>query len=461
MAVATQPLVDAQTRQGTGRMLTVLLIGQFMCIIDAVIVNVAMPTIGAGLHADGAELQLIVGGYTISYAMLLITCARLGDRYGRRRAYLAGVVAFTVASAACACAPDGPALIAFRFIQGAGAALLVPQIFSIIQLRFTGPARVRALSAYAAVLSGGGVTGMILGGVIVTANLFGMSWRPVFGVNVPIGIALALLVPRTIPADGPGGRTGRMDVLGLVTASLTVLLIVLPLVLGHQLGWPAWTIASLVVGPLLAAVFVRTERRAEQRRVLPLLDLRVLRSRGLPGGLAALGLSQVVYGGVLFVFTLYLQVSRHDSPLRAGLTYLPLSTSFGLVSFYWRRLPPAVHGALASVGLVVTGIGCLLLPVSAYAGLGLIGIGLGLAVGPLFNRSLANVPPDRAADASGVLTTTVQLGQLAGVAAVGSLYLSSSLPVTTYTLAALAAVAALAALDRLGRRCDRGAAVSE
>jgi MFS family permease len=119
-----------------------------------------------------------------------------------------------VASAACACAPDGPALIAFRFIQGAGAALLVSQIFSIIQLRFTGPARVRALSAHAAVLSGGGVTGMILGGVIVTANLFGMSWRPVFGVNVPIRIALALLVPRTIPADGRGGRAGRMDVLG-------------------------------------------------------------------------------------------------------------------------------------------------------------------------------------------------------------------------------------------------------
>jgi MFS family permease len=444
-----------QTRQGSWRMLVVLLVGQLMCIIDAVIVNVAMPTIGFRLHADGAQLQLIVGGYTISYAMLLITGARLGDRYGRRRAYLTGVIAFTAASAACACAPDGPALIAFRFIQGAGAALLVPQIFSIIQLWFTGPARVRALSAYAATLSCGGVLGMILGGVIVSANLFGTSWRPVFGVNVPIGIALAVLVPRMIPADRPGRPAGRLDLAGLATALGAVLLIVLPLVLGHQLGWPAWTIASLAAGLLLAAIFVRTERRAEQRGVLPLLNLRVLHSRGLPSGLSALGLSQVGYGGVLFVFTLYLQVHLHDSALRAGLTYLPLATTFGLVSFFWRRLPGRVHGLLAPAGLVVTGAGCLLLAVSSYAGLALVGIGLGLAVGPLFNRSLGNVPPDQAADASGVLTTTVQLGQLTGVAAVGSLYLSlhqHALPVSMAVLAAVAALAALLSASRWRHR---------
>jgi MFS family permease len=426
-------------------MLAVLLIGQLMCIIDAVIVNVAMPTVGSRLHADGAQLQLIVGGYTISYAMLLITGARLGDRYGRRRAYLFGVIAFTVASAACACAPDGPALIAFRFVQGAGAALLVPQIFSIIQLSFTGPARVRALSAYAAVLSCGGVLGMILGGVIVTANLFGTGWRPVFGVNVPIGIALAVLVPRTMPADGPadgqGRRTGRMDLAGLVTALSAVLLIVLPLVLRNG----TWIYPSLAAGVLLAAAFVKIEQGAEQRGVLPLLNLRVLRSRGLPGGLSSLGLSQVGYGGVMFVFTLYLQVHLHDSPLRAGLTYLPLASTFGVVSFCWRRLPSRVHGLLAPAGLLVLAPGCLLLPVSAYAGLALIGTGLGFAVGPLFNRSLAHVAPDRAADASGVLTTTVQLGQLTGTAVIGSLYLSSSLKDTMYVLAVLAAAAALIA----------------
>jgi MFS family permease len=136
-------------------MLAVLLLGQFMCIIDVLVTNVAMPSIAASLHASGASLQLVVGGYTIAYAMLLITGARLGDRYGRRRTYLAGVLVFTTASLACALAPDSQALIGFRLVQGAGAAVLVPQVFSIIQLNFSGPARARALSAYAAVLSGG------------------------------------------------------------------------------------------------------------------------------------------------------------------------------------------------------------------------------------------------------------------------------------------------------------------
>jgi MFS family permease len=224
-----------------GLMLAVLLLGQFMCIIDVLVVNVAMPSIGASLHASGASLQLVVGGYTIAYAMLLITGARLGDRYGRRRAYQAGVITFTAASLACALAPDSQLLVAFRFAQGAGAAALVPQVFSLIQLRFTGPARARALSAYAAVLSAGAVAGLVIGGAVVSADLFGLGWRPVFGINVPIGIALALAVPRLIPHDEPQvGTPGtrRLDLAGLLVAGPAVLLVVLPLVLGHEAGWP-------------------------------------------------------------------------------------------------------------------------------------------------------------------------------------------------------------------------------
>ena len=141
--------------------------------------------------------------------MLLVTGARLGDRYGRRRTYLAGVVVFTAASLACALAPDSQALIAFRLVQGAGAAVLVPQVFSIIQLTFAGPARARALSAYAAVLSAGAVAGLVLGGVVVNANLFGTGWRPVFAINVPIGIVLAIAVPRLVPPDEPRFRPAQ------------------------------------------------------------------------------------------------------------------------------------------------------------------------------------------------------------------------------------------------------------
>jgi len=313
MALSTRPIRlasdqgETATTSGQWLMLAVLLLGQFMCIIDVLVVNVAMPSIAASLHASGASLQLVVGGYTIAYAMLLITGARLGDRYGRRRAYLAGVLIFTTASLACALAPDSQALIGFRLIQGAGAAVLVPQVFSIIQLNFTGPARARALSAYAAVLSAGAVAGLVLGGVVVTADLFGTGWRPVFAINVPVGIVLAAVVPRLVPPDETSaGRAKQLDLAGLAAAVGAVLLIVLPLVLGHGEGWPAWCFGCMAAGAVLAAGFVLVERRVAARGGDPLLNLAVLRAPALPSGLVTLAAMQIGYGGLLFAFTLHL-----------------------------------------------------------------------------------------------------------------------------------------------------------
>jgi MFS family permease len=471
----TVQMRQAPARTGTGQpgnwlMLAVLLVGQFMCIVDVFIVNVAMPSIGNQLHASGASLQLIVGGYTIAYAMLLITGARLGDRYGRRRMYQAGVTAFTAASLACALAPDSQALIALRFAQGAGAALLVPQIFSTIQLRFTGPARARALSAYAAVLSGGAVAGLVLGGIIVTANLFGEGWRPVFALNVPVGIALAVLSLRALPADAPrsaapgaGAAARKLDLAGLATAAAAVLLIVVPLVLGQETGWPAWTFGSMAAGVVAGVVFVRTERRVAARGGSPLLNLDVVRSPGLPSGLSALVLSQIGYGGLLFAFTLYLQAHLEESALRAGASYLPMAATFGLIGYYWRRLPSTIHRVLAPAGLATSAIGYLGLAAAthyrhtavAIVALAVVGAGLGLSVSPLLTRSLARVRPERAADASGLLTTSVQLGQLTGVAAIGSIYLAlqhtaghPAMPVVACAMAVLSAVGLLAASRR-------------
>jgi MFS family permease len=420
-------------------MLAVLLLGQFMCIIDVLVTNVAMPSIAASLHASGASLQLVVGCYTIAYAMLLITGARLGDRYGRRRAYLAGAGVFTAASLACALAPDTQALIAFRFVQGAGAAVLIPQVFSIIQLNFTGQARARALSAYAAVLSAGAVAGLVLGGVVVTANLFGTGWRPVFAINVPLGIVLAVLVPRLVPADRPGAaEPTKLDLAGLATAACAVLLIVLPLVLGHETGWPAWCFGSLAAGAGLAACFVLLERRVAARGGDPLLNLAVLRARALPSGLVTLAFTQIGYGGLLFAFTLHLQAGLGQSALRAGLSYLPFAAVFGLAGYNWRRLPAAARRVLVPAGLAVTVAAYLGLATGlhdgsrggawalTWAGLAAVGLGLGLSVGPLLTQSLTHVPPARAADASGLLTTAVQLSQLLGVAVIGSAYLSAA-----------------------------------
>lgn len=208
------------TPQREGRpwtMLAVLLLGQFMALLDVTIVNVAVPTIGADLHASGASLQLVVGGYTVTYAMLLITGARLGDLYGRRRMYLWGAGVFTVTSLVCGIAPDSVLLIGARLVQGAGAAVMVPQIISVIQMRFEGAARATALSAYGVVLSVGALAGLVLGGVLVNADLLGASWRPVFLVNVPLGALLMALIPRLVPADAPRG-TRRLDAAGLAIA---------------------------------------------------------------------------------------------------------------------------------------------------------------------------------------------------------------------------------------------------
>jgi MFS family permease len=417
-------------------MLVVLLGGQFMALLDVTIVNVAMPTIGRSLHTSGAALQLVVAGYTVSYAMLLITGARLGQLYGRRRLFLAGVVLFTVSSLACGVAPHIAVLITARFVQGAGAAAMVPQIISVIQASFSGSARAKALSAYSAVLAGGFAAGQVLGGVLVSANLFGTLWRPVFGVNVPIGVAVLVLAGRMVPADtrSPAGATRRLDLIGLTVAVPAVFLIVLPLVLGHQEGWPWWVPAGVAAGLVLALVFVWTERRVAARGGDPLLNLDVLRSPGIVSGLATVVLVMCAYGGFLFTLSLHLQSGLGDSALRAGLTFAPAAAAFGLCGFFWRGLPARIHHVLTPVGLSIAAATEVALALELRGGsrggpllpvvLLIMGAALGTGYSPLVTHTLARVPLADAADASGLLTTTLQLGQVIGVATFGSLFLT-------------------------------------
>ncbi|MGW6277926.1 MFS transporter [Kribbella sp. NPDC055071] len=443
-------------------MLAVLLLGQFMALLDTSIVNVAMPTVGADLHASGAWLQLVIGGYMVAYGMALITGARLGALYGRRRMYLTGVILFTLASLACGLAPAILPLVVARFVQGLAAAVMVPQIMSVMQMQFSGAARAKALSAYGAVLSAGLVAGLIIGGLLVGANLFGTHWRPVFLINVPIGIVLVLLVPRLVPADQPAGKR-RLDLPGLAIATTAVLLIVLPLVVGHEIGWPWWTFACIAAGLVLAALFVRVEQRIAKRGGDPLLNLDVLRAPGLSAGLGALLCMQLTVGGFLFCFTLHLQTGLGETPMRAALTWLPFSTTFGLVGYFWRSLPQRLHHLVVPVGLALVAVGFAGVALAANSPLlwpllVVSGAGMGLSASPLVTQSLSHVPLSRAADASGVLTTTMQLGQVGGVAAFGTLFLSlnprltdaTALTATGWALA-LVAVAGVVASTFLAR----------
>ncbi|MDQ0961821.1 MFS family permease [Streptomyces sp. B4I13] len=430
-----------------------VLAAQFMALLDVFIVNVAAPTIGSDLDASGADLQLVVAGYAITYSVLLITGARLGDRFGPGRVHLVGLALFTAASLACGLARGSTELIVFRLVQGAGSAVMIPQVLSLIQRTFSGEARVRALGVYSAVLAVGAAAGQVAGGVLVGADLLGAGWRPVFLVNVPVGLVLLVVGGRVLPRGGglPGRSTAdvgavkertsgaaarkgarRMDWPGLVLLGAAVSLVTVPLVLGRENGWPLWSWCSLAAGALVFLLFCGAETRLARRGGDPLIAPRVLRHPGMALAVLRVTAVMAVNGGFLFVLTLHVQGGLGFSALRAGLTFAPTAVVFGAVGLTWRRWPASWQRALipsgfALLALSVVAVGLLFRGgadggawlYAAYAG---VGAGLALAFSPALTGALAAVLPEDAADAGGLLATVTQLGQLIGVAVFGTLF---------------------------------------
>jgi len=303
-----------------GAILAVLLTGQFMANIDTAVANVAGPSIGADLHASEGAVGLVVSGYVVAFAVLLITGARLGSSLGYRRTFLLGLTVFTVASALCGLAPGIATLVVARFVQGAGAALMVPQVLSGIQLHFQGRDRLKALGYFSIALSGGAVAGQLLGGVLIAADIFGTGWRPIFLVNVPIGIALAVAGRRLLPADSVA-RRDRLDLAGVLALSTTVLLVIVPLLLGSERGWPTWSWLCLLLSLPALALFEYGERRTAARGGRPLVARQVLADRSVRAGLLAHGCTSGTYFALLFVLALYLQGGLHKGPAYSGLRH--------------------------------------------------------------------------------------------------------------------------------------------
>ncbi|MET9648909.1 MFS transporter [Streptomyces sp. JL2001] len=435
----TRPVLskDGGTDRRPGLLLGVVLAAQFMALLDVFIVNVAAPTIRGELSASGAGLQLVIAGYTISYAVLLITGARLGALLGHRRTYLGGLALFTAASLACGLAAGTGQLIGFRLVQGAAAALMIPQVLSLIQRNFTGEGRVRALGAYAAVLATGAAAGQVLGGILVSADLFGTSWRPVFLVNVPIGLVLLVLGARVLPRDTHAAagrpRARSLDLPGLLLLAAAVTLLTVPLVLGQEQDWPLWSWLSLGASGAVLAVFLGHESRLARRGGAPLVAPRVLRLPGMGRAVVRIAAAMAVNAGFLFTLTLHLQGGLGHSALRAGLTFAPAAVVFGVVGLTWRRWPAWGQRFLVTGGFLLAAAAALGLGASLGGGaeggwglhlsLGAMGAGLALAFSPALTGALAAVAPEDAADASGLLATVTQLGQLIGVATFGTLFL--------------------------------------
>jgi MFS family permease len=297
----------------------IVLAGQAIANMDNAIVNVATPSIGATLHAGGGALQLTVVAYVIASATLLVPAARLGSVVGLRALFAGGVALFTLASLACGFAPNVATLVASRAVQGAGAACMVAQVIAAIH-RYAEPAvRPRAIAAYTMTLSLSGVAGQILGGAIVSLDAFGLAWRPIFLVNVPIGVALVALALRAMPRERTAARDAAdVDAAGVALLAATILAFVVPLTLGREWGWPVWSIAVLVASAPALVAFVAWERRQAARGAKPLLALALFADEARAWDLVALLLARLTYFSLLFVLALYLQDGLHASALVSG-----------------------------------------------------------------------------------------------------------------------------------------------
>lgn len=443
-----------------------------MTSMDVAIVNVAGPSIQGHLHMSGATLQLVISGYTVAYAALLVTGARLGDDFGHRRMFLAGVALFTAASLGCGLAWSPGVLVAARILQGVGAAALAPQVITMIQRQLEGPARARALGIYATVISLSVIAGQVGGGALISADLAGTAWRPVFLVNVPIGVVLVVVARRVVPATR-GSVHRRPDALGVALLSVAAVLLLTPLVLGREAHWPTWTWVSLALVVPASWGLARHLRRLEAAGGDPLLQLSLLQRPGLRDGMLSLCAQMLAYGGFLFTLTLLLQQHHHYSPVRSGLTLVPYAAGFAATSVTVARLRPSLAGRLQSAGLVVLAASATLIGLVARDGqwpagteavlLLIAGAGFGAGFSPAMARVVAQVPADDAYHASGLLTTSVQLSYALGVATLGSYYLAGQnthagqvFATTTSIGAGLALVAAF-----LLRRLNKTPAVQD
>jgi MFS family permease len=418
-----------------GWSLTVLLAMVFMYQADATIVNVATPSIHADLGASGAALELVIGGYLLASATLLISGARLGYMRGYRRMFLVGVGVFGAASLACGLAPEPVILVVARVIQGVGGALAFPQVLTSIQVQFDeGPARTRALSLYTIALAGGAVAGQILGGLLVSADLLGLQWRPIFLVNVPISLAVVLAARLILPPDGPADRSKRLDVPGAATLSGAVLLIILPLTLGREAGWPIWTWACLAASLPMSGLFIVIEQRRTADGRSPLINLHVIRRPAIAWGLWPQALAGSTYYGMLFTLALYLQHGLGRSALVSGLTVVPWVVAFAVPGRVLGRLPAGTRPLLPLIGCVILAVAFGSISAGTLAGnrsevmllvlLALGGLGLGTNFSSILVHLTAAATPRYAADISGVFTTCLQIAGAIGVSAFGTLYLS-------------------------------------
>ncbi|WP_432032855.1 MFS transporter [Streptomyces antibioticus] len=412
-----------------------VLLGAALPLVDFFIVNVALPTIAADLSASESVLELVVAGYGLAYAVLLVLGGRLGDLFGRRRLFLAGMAAFGITSLACGLAPDAWSLVAARIVQGASAAAMVPQVLATIQAATEGPRRARAMSLYGATAGLSMVAGQILGGVLVAADLAGSGWRSVFLVNVPVVVVGLLLAVRTVP-ETRSQRPEPVDGPGTVLLAAALLTLLAPLTEGRSAGWPLWTWLSLTAFPLVAAAFYAVERRADRLGRTPLVPPSLFALTTLRRGLVLMLPLSIGFSGFMFVVAVALQRGAGLGPVPAGLALAPMAAAFFLASLAGPRLVTRFGTRVVTAGALLQGVGLLLIAgavradwpdvglVALLPGAAVAGAGQALQLPVVMRIVMSEVPAARAGVGSGVMVTTQQTALALGVATLGTLFLS-------------------------------------
>jgi len=413
--------------------LIVLMLGTFMVILDFFIVNVALPSIQHGLGAGEGAIEWVVAGYTLSTAVLLVTGGRLGDQFGRRRMFVLGMAIFVATSAACALAPDPAVLVAARVVQGVGAALMAPNILSILGVVYTGPARVRAISVYGMVMGLAATSARMRIPPMIWPDVAGLGWRTIFWINVPIGVAALLAAPRLIP-ESRDQHASRLDLTGVTLITACLIAVVLSLVQGRQAGWPAWSWAALAAAIPLAIAFAVHQRRKADRGGVPLLNPRIFASWPLRAGLITQTAFWCQQAASYLVLGLYLQQGRGLSPLAAGGVFTFLAAGYLLTSFRAPALTMRFGRSVIAAGAVTAALGDAALYLATahtapggsvlwlFPGLLLLGAGQGLCITPLTTTVLSHADPASAGSVSGALSTAQQVGNSIGVAVTGVLF---------------------------------------
>ena len=425
------PLLGPDGYRHRWMVLVVVMVADVMDLLDATIANLAGPSIRHDIGGGETTLQWVLAAYTLTFAVGLITSARAGDLFGRRRLFVVGMIGFTAASLLCGLAPSAGILIGARVAQGLFGAVMIPQGLAMVKSSFTEADLQKAFIPFGPVMGLSAVLGPILAGFLLDADLFGSGWRAIFWINVPVGVVASYLAVRYLPRHLPRDPAARLDPLGTTLLTAASITLIYPLVQGHEQGWPGWMFAMLAASAGLWAAFAVSERRTSH----PVIERSLFGNRSFLAGLVFLGTFFTAMSGFMLTMNLFLQYGLRFTPMHTGLVLAPWALGMAVgAAASGAALGPRFGRHVLHGGLLVLAIGLGLVWWSIRAhgmatggwdlapGFFVTGVGSGAIFAPLFDIILAGLGDHDIGSGSGVLNAVQQFCGALGVAVLGTVF---------------------------------------